>query len=275
VPEPETHETVELQLQLAVLRAIPCTSAVSAYDRNKAGQAFDLNKAGVKLKLDADPKAMWINVHFNEERQSLLACALAARMKVESIVGKSVVTDAEKEVAIGSASASLPPALIEMTEEEKEWLAAWCDEQPEPAYVTLEDAAAALTAHRASSDASAFAILTEAQLLRARYRATEIKIAKAIAERERLRALIPEEQPQKRQRRREEARPYDEYTLQEFLRQESWLWARRSVELSDEAPARLPSELPRGERDGPLQHWRRGLVGAVQDWAEGSKFVGS
>ena len=170
-PEPETHETAELERQLAVLRAVPGSSSVSAYNRNKAGQAFDLNKTGVKLKLkldDANPK--WINVHFNEEQQSLLACALVARAKVTEIVGQAVVADAEKTVALAFPSASLPPALIEMTEEEKEWLAAWFDGHLEPADVTLEEAAVALTAHRASfaassaASASAFAVLTEAQL---------------------------------------------------------------------------------------------------------------
>ena len=31
------------------------------------------------------------------------------------------------------------------------------------------------------------------------------------------------------------------------------------------------AEVPRGQRDGPLDHWRTGLVGAVQYWAEGSR----
>jgi hypothetical protein len=106
--------------------------------------------------------------------------------------------------------------------------------------------------------------------VRARFRAADLRVNKATAERERLRALIPEEQPQKRQRRREEQRPYDQYGLEEFQRQETWLWTRRRVELSDSARARLPDEMRRGEKEGPLQHWRRGLVGAVQDWAEGS-----
>ena len=43
------------------------------------------------------------------------------------------------------------------------------------------------------------------------------------------------------------------------------------VKLSGDKPARLPTQMPRGEEDGPLDHERRGLVGAVQDWAEGSK----
>ena len=125
---------------------------------------------------------------------------------------------------------------------------------------------------------------------------------------ERLRELIAEEQPAKRPRQRE-ARPYEEYSLQEFLRQESWLWERRRLALSD-TPARLPAELPRGDRAGPddepappaalhdlrpgaagradapaadetlpprgahgwRNHWRHGLLGAVRYWAAGSKF---
>ena len=112
-PEAEADETAELERQLAVLRAVPGTSAVNAYDRNKAGQDFDLNKTGVKLKLDGDPKPTWINVHFNAERQSLLACALAAREKVTVIVGESVVADAEKEVALASVSAPATVAVIQ------------------------------------------------------------------------------------------------------------------------------------------------------------------
>ena len=35
--------------------------------------------------------------------------------------------------------------------------------------------------------------------------------------------------------------------------------------------ARLPSEMPRGQRDGPLDHERHSLIGALQYWAEGSE----
>ena len=93
---------------------------------------------------------------------------------------------------------------------------------------------------------------------------------KAAMEVARLEAAIGEQHHEKRQRREEE-RPYDEYTSKEWQRQESWVWVRRRKELSADAPARLPEEIPRGERDGALYHWRRGLVYAVQDWAEGSK----
>ena len=49
------------------------------------------------------------------------------------------------------------------------------------------------------------------------------------------------------------------------------MWGRRLEQLSADKPGRLPNEMPRGNRDGPLDHWRRGLIGTVQDWAEGSR----
>lgn len=52
---------------------------------------------------------------------------------------------------------------------------------------------------------------------------------------------------------------------------ETWVWRRRQKPLNKSTPPRLPSQMPRGKRDGPLDHERRGLVGALQDWAEGSE----
>lgn len=53
---------------------------------------------------------------------------------------------------------------------------------------------------------------------------------------------------------------------------EGEIWKRRRKEISADKPGRTQEQrFPRGERDGPLHHWRRGLVGAVQDWADGSK----
>ena len=68
------------------------------------------------------------------------------------------------------------------------------------------------------------------------------------------------------------SRPYAQWSsLRVWQSYEGELWARRRVELAAGKPARLPEQLPRGARDGPLDHWRRGLVGAVQDWVTGSK----
>ena len=150
--------------------ALACTSWLSAHGERSCtpGAELDLNKIGVRLKVKYDGRKILVNSHFNKERQSQLACALELRAKVAEILGETVVAEAEKTVALASASASLPPQLVEMTEEEKAWLAAWFDEHSEPADVTLEEAAAALAAHHAasssttSSSASAFAAVTQA-----------------------------------------------------------------------------------------------------------------
>jgi hypothetical protein len=94
---------------------------------------------------------------------------------------------------------------------------------------------------------------------------------KAAGEVARLEAAISERQPKQQRTGAREPRPYDGYRVEEWQRQESWVWTRRRTELVADAPSRLPEAMPRGEKDGPMYHWRRGLVYAVQDWAEGSK----
>ena len=66
------------------------------------------------------------------------------------------------------------------------------------------------------------------------------------------------------------SRQYADYDLHTWRKLEGEVWDRRRVALSRDVPGRLPEQMPRGERDGPLHHWRRGLVGAVKDWANGS-----
>lgn len=65
-------------------------------------------------------------------------------------------------------------------------------------------------------------------------------------------------------------RYWDSWNLAEFRRQELILAKRRRVQLSSKE-GRLPMEMPRGKRDGPLDHDRFGLVGALQYWAAGSE----
>ena len=58
------------------------------------------------------------------------------------------------------------------------------------------------------------------------------------------------------------------WELKEWRRQEQMAWDRGLVKLSADVPA---SHMPLGERYGPMEHWRHGLIGAVQYWAKGSK----
>ena len=62
------------------------------------------------------------------------------------------------------------------------------------------------------------------------------------------------------------ARPFDSYSLRDWRRIEHQNWARRRVPLSAKKPARSSDQFRRGEY-GPMHHWRRGLVGALQDRA--------
>lgn len=62
-----------------------------------------------------------------------------------------------------------------------------------------------------------------------------------------------------------------QWTKKQWRREETYIWRRRQVELSKLVPSRLPTNLPRGKKNGPLDHERRGLIGALQDWAEGSE----
>ena len=107
--------------------------------------------------------------------------------------------------------------------------------------------------------------------VRARFRAAEIRVNKATAERERLRALIPEEQPQESPRiEHPEGEYWHDWSLPQWKGLENQVYKRRARELSAESPGRAANNLPRGDANGYLHHPRRGLVGAVQDWAEGS-----
>lgn len=60
------------------------------------------------------------------------------------------------------------------------------------------------------------------------------------------------------------------WDLSTFRRKEIQTQRGRERELSNSVAPRLPSEFARGQRDGPLDHWRHGLVGALQFWANGS-----
>ena len=63
---------------------------------------------------------------------------------------------------------------------------------------------------------------------------------------------------------------YKDYNLVNFMREESKeMWRRskvpRRVQSGEEQPP-----WPRTGSSGALEHWRRGLIGAVQSWANGS-----
>ena len=128
----------------------------------------------------------------------------------------------------------------------------------------------------------------QSALARAEQRLQELLVAEAVAVRARqaaekeVEALRSEAASQglgkKRQKtagassEAQEGRPpniehYIDYDLEAWRRTTGQLMWRRAKPICAGAEA----VLPRNGVDGALHHWRRGLVGAVQDWANGSK----
>jgi hypothetical protein len=63
-----------------------------------------------------------------------------------------------------------------------------------------------------------------------------------------------------------------EWDISQWRTQEDEEQKRRAVKLVDASGSTEQQPLaPRTGKDGYLQHWRRGLIGAVQSWARGSK----
>ena len=96
----------------------------------------------------------------------------------------------------------------------------------------------------------------------------ELLLASAAAA---VQAALDELQPQAKQQRtdEEEAEPKDskKWSRTTFVQQETAAQTRRAVRVRDDAP-QLPIQ---GGSQGALMHPRRGLVGAVHDWARGSR----
>ena len=205
-----TTANQQLEFELAVLRAVPGVIAVASYPKS-GFKPKELNANCVKLRLETCDGVRRIDKHCGADCASWLEAARDVKRQLSLHLGSSVFVAAEERVRLGLGAVPVvpEPQPAELTEEDMEWLATWFDGLPDPSKATAEQAIAALTAHRAGSR-DVGAALTEAQLVRARFRAAELRIKKATAERERLRDLIPEEQP-KRQRAAEhpEGENYD------------------------------------------------------------------
>jgi hypothetical protein len=270
IEEPSVSDDAKVEHIIAVLKATPgCTGAgESPYN------GPELNKMDVHVRVDGK----MIRRSGSAEFDTKLKMALHVRGRVEGMVGKAVVALAEEQlVSGGGGSSSSTQPEPHVTEAEMAWLAAWMDQQSDPSAITHADAETALMQHRAQQAGKAtLSRLKEAQVQLAKVRAAELRLARAQRDLDQAKAAMPAVEPQPKRARSGEPRqprPYDEWKdpLSEFTRQEGMLWTRRRIQLSEGVAARLPEEMPRGQEDGPMYHWRRGLVFAVQDWAEGSK----
>ena len=262
-----------LERELLVLRNIPAIDRVRAYPKDKV--AAKLNNNGVTCRIAVGDTFKTVNIHCSLDHGifTKLDAARAVKANISKIVGEADVRSAEILVEQQMAGVgSFKQEAAEPSAEELEWLAQWYEEHDDPSVVTLAEAKAALNRRRREQGGEdALVHLMETSALQAEVRAAQRCVEKAQLELRRAEeALPPVVEPAQKRARQREPRPYDDWQPEEWIRQEGWVWTRRREELSPDAAGRLPDKMPRGERDGPLHHWRRGLVGAVQDWAEGS-----
>ena len=145
----------QLDFELKVLRALPGVTSVTDFP---TGGVTNIKPNvpqdnGVRLKLNGRK----LDQRFNSKISDKITAArvLKERMKGADFVGEAAVLAAEAQVRLAVEAVPLSSSeALELTEVELQWLSDWYDSQSEPDQATLEQAAAALEAHRASSGGS-------------------------------------------------------------------------------------------------------------------------
>jgi hypothetical protein len=266
-----------LAQELRVLRALPGVKYVGDFPAGRA--VSDLNKIGVKMMFpggldvphDSEAKLRQISVHCSANVPDKLAAALAMKGKLAVVLGAAAIAAAQQLVldevaaeASAGASASAPPtafSVLGATQRLQSQLRAAdlrAQAAERAAVIAEEEAARSAVLHVAGPEAArkdAWASLEAARDALATH--TKKQRAEATT------APAPATEPAWR------SRLYADYQLEMWRQEEGKVYNRRREPLTDK-PSRPAAELRRGEF-GPLDHWRRGLVGAVQDWAAGSR----
>ena len=266
---------MELQKELRVLKLIAGVTSVSAYDRNAAGE-HDNNKIGVMCKApqtaELGAAKIKINVHIGNMYSDQLACALEIKRRVQEILGDAAILAAEEKAlqnldAAGTSSSAAAASTLPV----HGFSVAMKTQQLEGAERAAQrrldalerEHAAVLTLARQELSAATAALKEHQAGLRTKRQRTEDAAQQAAAA-----AAAAQKAAAEAAKAAEYAAThpmYDEsWSVQEWKRQETWVWRRRQVQLHENKPRRLPDELPRGKDDGPLDHERRGLIGAVQ-----------
>lgn len=249
---------------LAAMATLPGVTCVS---RKPIGDGSKPNNHGVRWKLNGSSHREACS-KADGDKPTLMHAIEAALDKLRGSLGKDVVDNAVTLAGLPAASYSA---------DELDWLASWCESHDAPETITAEMADDALKTRRSQvGGSSAVAVLQEAQLLEAQRRAAERSVERARQHLAHVTGEIERRRPPKQQRVATEewrSREYGEWPDEAgyWRQQEGYAYSRRRTELSAEQPARPAEKRPRGEADGPLTHWRYGLVGALQYWSNGSK----
>ena len=275
---------VRLERTLCVLRKVQGVTSVHAYQRTARER---LNVSIVKLRCRGQP----VVAHCSNKCPELHDAAAAVLRKVTAIVGEEEIAAARQRAAadaqradaaqlLAASAASSRPTNFFAVSQRKQKLDGELKAANER--VLSADSVVKAAQHEVGMLAKAVQ-LAELQLDSAREKAAEAQQQKlkAKAEAAAISAQI-EELCRKRQRvdeapagaaaeaplpeEEDDENSYGEYTSAIWRRLEAAVQVRRKV-----VPQRgVEKPVHRKGARGPLHHWRRGLVGAVQDWAEGS-----
>ena len=284
-------ELVERRLE--GLRKVDGVSSAKAYARQRREP---LNKSMIKVKIAG--KAA-VTVHCKQEIPDLLLAADEMVKKVVEILGCEAVAegqrraDAEREAAAPVAATRLPVAAsgsdqpgqplsffqLSARIQELDAKIKRADERVREAdgpvraalqRVAAEEKAVQLAQQRLANARAAVGAAKE-PLNQAKAAAAELRdsLAQVRSKRQRLgddagASFEPAEDVDTADMSADTS--YKEYSLETFRKLEAEEVRRRSV-----VPERgLQRRQPRTGKLGALHHWRRGLIGAIQSWADGS-----
>ena len=280
----------------AVLKAIEGVTSVKVYERTEREK---LNKDMLNVRVVGKPAP--ISLHCSKNLPDQLALAELALQRVAAVLGTDAVAEGRRRAeAAAPLVAAAPPACAQRRPAEQPGFfersrqIQRLESELIRAHERVRDADSEVKAARLQVAAEERAVmLADAQLASAKksLAAASEPLLKAKAEAAEMRAEL-EKLRSKRQRAGEEpsaaadaaaggaaqteaaartsppphSETYNRYTLEAWRRLEAEEDRRRSV-IPERGVQRKP---PRKGKDGALTHQRRGLVGAVQSWADGS-----
>ena len=283
-----------VQKELKALRAVDGVTSATA--KGRSNQRKPLNSMVAKVRLQGRDDAL--TVHCSKDVPNLLAALQKITAHLIAIVGEAAVAEGRRRAeaaAPASAPAAAAPASAQagastlnffecsrrVQQLEAQKLRAQdrvCEADSQVKVARLRVAAEQKNLDKAAEkmvDAVAQEDAASASLLEAKAAAAEV-LAELDSLRSKRQRLAEEplastdagasEAAETQPTSTSDARRYMDYTLETFRRLESDEIRRRSI-----VPERgVQSKLARMGKAGALEHHRRGLVGAVQSWANGS-----
>ena len=184
------------------------------------------------------------------------AAAAAVAAQKESLTGTffGTMMNASAAQATSERRAAELLAARELVKSSKQ-AATVAEQRAEAARRAEVEAAAAFLAPRNDAESEAASLAAAAAAARSALAELESKAKRTCGEQADAEPTEPNEDPRR-------------WGISTYRTQEKWSATRRAVPITEDAEH---VEMQRGDTKGYMHHPRRGLIGAVQDWARGSK----